>query len=216
MKKLNLSWDTVEPVIQRIADLTKIQRILISVAAVIVIVALFVWLLYLPKFERMGELEKNIKQYEEKVEKTKKNAREYETYKKKMEEAKVQFTVVARALPSSDEVPSLLTGISQAGKEAGLKFLLFQPQREKKEDFYAEIPIRMELSGSYHDLGMFYDKLAGLSRIVNVKNFNVNAPSSKQGAASNLKIRCTAVTYKFITPSEKEKNGKKGKGKRKR
>ena len=212
MKKLNLSWDTVEPVIQKISELTKLQRILISAASVVVIVAIFIWLLYMPKFEQMCELQKNIKDYEKKIETTKKSAAEFETYRKKMEAAKVEFAVVARALPSSDEVPSLLTGISQAGKEAGLKFLLFQPQREQKKDFYAEIPIKMELSGSYHDLGMFYDKLAGLSRIVNVKNFSMSEPS--KGAASDLKINCTAVTYKFIAPGKNGKKGKKGKRKR--
>lgn len=75
---------------------------------------------------------------------------------------------------------------------------MFEPREEKKQDFYAEIPINMQLSGSYHDLGEFFDKLAGMSRIVNVKEFEM---TSKDVMSTNLNIDCTAETYKFIESS---------------
>jgi len=118
--------------------------------------------------------------------------------------------VVARALPLTDEVPSLLRDISQSGKDSGLTFLLFKPEAEKKQNFYAELPIRMDLTGTYHDLGSFFDELARMPRIVNVKTFDMKG---KGGAW--LSISCRAETYKFIE-SAPAKNDDKSKNKKKR
>ncbi|MGM0453219.1 MAG: type 4a pilus biogenesis protein PilO [Thermodesulfobacteriota bacterium] len=200
MDKINLSLDSIEPFFKKIADLTRLQRILICVAAVVVIVAVFVFFFYKPKYEEMGRLQSNIEKQEKKLARTKRNAKEFAKYKKKIEDARAQFEEVSRALPNKEEIPSLLTGISQAGKSSGLNFLLFQPQSEKKEGFYAKIPISMELSGTYHELGEFFDKLAGMSRIVNVDSFALD----KQ-ADNRLKISCRALTYKFIEQSDKKK-----------
>lgn len=208
MKKINISLDSIEPLFQKIAELTKIQRILISAGAVIAIIALFVMVFYMPKIEQMERLGKDIRQNEDKLAQTKRNARDFNKFKQKMEEAKARFYEISQALPNSDEIPSLLTGISQAGKKAGLTFILFEPQSEVKKDFYAELPVKMELSGSYHDLGMFFDRLAGLSRIVNVTQFSIGGSNTPDG---KLTIGCTAVTYKFI--ANPELTGKKEKKK---
>ena len=192
--------DKIEPFFRKIADLSKLQRILICAGTVVVIVAVFGFFFYKPKFDDMSRLKSEIEKQENKLAKTKRNAREFAKYQKKIEDAKAQFAVVSRALPNKEEIPSLLTSISQAGKSAGLKFLLFEPQSEKKEGFYAKIPIKMNLSGTYHELGGFFDKLAGMSRIVNVNNFDIKKQSNNL-----LKISCQALTYKFIEKSDKKK-----------
>jgi len=209
MKKANLS-NSIEPWIQKIGQLSKLQRILIAAAILVVIVGVFIYFCCLPKYQKIDRLKEDIAKTEKKLADTKKKAAALEKYKAQMEAARAKFTIVSRALPLKDEVPSLLTSISQAGKDAGLTFMLFEPKAEKKQDFYAEIPIKMELSGSYHDLGEFFDKLAGMSRIVNVKQFEM---TSADAVSRKLKINCTAETYKFIESSEKgeEKKGKKNK-----
>lgn len=191
---------------QKIGQLTKLQRLLISVGTAIVIIAVFGYLQFLPKFDRMDELNGEIKTSQQKLKQVQKKAQRYKALKKRYDEAQAQFKIVSRALPEKEEIPSLLTGISQAGKDSGLKFLLFEPQSEKVKDFYAEIPIKMELSGGYHDLGLFFDKLARLSRVVNVENFSITAESRNPGG--ELKISCTAVTYKFIEQKKKPANKK--------
>jgi type IV pilus assembly protein PilO len=104
-----------------------------------------------------------------------------------------------RALPEKEEIPSLLTNISKSGHEIGLEFLLFEPKAENKKDFYSEIPVVMNLRGDYHNLAIFFDKVARLSRIVNINNITINR--SKDGKdAKDLSTSCTAVTYKFVEP----------------
>ena len=194
MKKLDISLNSIEPLIKQISELTKVQRIIICCVSVAVIVGVFVYFLYMPKYEDINKLKKESAAQVETLKKTKKSAAQYAEFQKKMEEAQAKFNVVSKALPLTDEIPSLLTGISQVGKDAGLTFLLFKPEPETMKDFYAELPITMSLSGTYHDLGVFFDQLAGMSRIVNVKKFDIKIP--KEGA--DLNIACTAETYKFV------------------
>jgi len=211
MKKLDVSLNSIEPLIQKISELTKIQRIIICCVIVVLIIAGFVFGLYKPTYEKITKLKKEIAAEEETLKKNKASAAQFAEYKKKMEAAQAKFNIVAKALPKKKEVPSLLTNISQVGKDSGLAFLLFKPVAEKKKDFYAEIPIKMKLSGSYHDLGTFFDQLAGMSRIVNIKSVNM-----KKARGSRLNINCTAATYRFIEPQpDKKKKGKKGKKRKK-
>lgn len=192
MKKNVSAMSAIDPLFQKIAGLNKLYRILICVATVVVLLAAFGYFLYKPKLDRMATLRNDITTAEQRLNTTKRNAQDYDLYKQKMEEARVQFITIAQELPSTEEIPSLLTSISQAGGEAGLKFLLFQPQSETLKEFYAEIPIRMELSGRYHELGNFFDRVAHLSRIVNIDN------CSTQRSGDLLRITCTAITYRFI------------------
>ncbi|MDA3897424.1 MAG: type 4a pilus biogenesis protein PilO [Desulfobacteraceae bacterium] len=210
MKKIDISLNSIEPLIKQISELTKIQRIVICCVSVALIVGLFVYFLYMPKYEEINQLEKTIAEQEEQLRKTKRNAAQYAEYQKKLEDAQAKFNVVAKALPLTDEVPALLTGISQVGKDSGLTFLLFKPEKERKKEFYAELPVTMNLSGTYHDLGVFFDQLAGMSRIVNVKKFDM-----KIVKGSALNIACTAETYKFVEPQPVKENGK-GKKKKKK
>jgi type IV pilus assembly protein PilO len=200
---------------------------LLSVVLVALIVGGFVYLLYMPNFEQISKLQKEIAEQETKLKETKKNADQYAEYQKKLEDAQVKFNIAAKALPEKNEVPSLLTNISQVGKDAGLEFLLFKPEPEVLKDFYAELPITMELSGSYHDLGAFFDQLSGMPRIVNIKKFEMRSAGVKskgrkvvkagKAAEGDLSISCTAETYKFVefVPKVKEEDakGKKARGK---
>ena len=212
MKKANLS-NSIEPLIQRIGQLSRLQRIIIAAAIGVVIIGVFVYFFCVPKYQEIDRLKEDIAATEKKLAETKEKAAALDEYRAKMEAARAKFTIVSRALPLKDEVPSLLTSVSQAGKDSGLTFLLFEPKGEKKKDFYAEIPINMELSGSYHDLGEFFDKLAAMSRIVNVKAFEIQ---SKDLLSTNLEIDCTAETYKFIESSGQAGEGQNQKSKNKR
>ena len=128
-----------------------------------------------------------------------------------MQEAEVQFKTAMRALPEREEIPSLLTSISRSGQDAGLEFLLFQPKSEVRKEFYAEIPVEMSVKGGYHDLAVFFDKVARLSRIVNIRNISMK----RAGDTLDLNTSCTAVTYKFVEPPPQKQTNKRKKKKRK-
>ncbi len=105
-----------------------------------------------------------------------------------------------KALPDKKEIPSLLTNITESGKDAGLEFLLFQPKPEINKDFYAEIPVSIKVAGNYHNVGLFFDKVSRLSRIVNIKDIVMATTREGKG----LNTSCTAVTYRFVETEEKD------------
>ncbi|MFU8857781.1 MAG: type 4a pilus biogenesis protein PilO [Deferrisomatales bacterium] len=112
----------------------------------------------------------------------------------KLQEAK-------QKLPEQEEIPSLLQKVSDLGKEAGLEFLLFKPGAPVPKDFYAEVPLELQIYGSYHDLAAFFDKIGRLNRIVTIEDIDFGAPKTTPGG---LKITASfrAVTFKFLEPGE--------------
>jgi type IV pilus assembly protein PilO len=202
----------VDAFFAKIEKLSKVQRILIFVGVFIAIIAIFVFVLYKPKMTEISKLNKQLKDLEQKLTVAKKNAADLDKFKKKMQEAEVEFKTAMKALPEKEEIPSLLTGISRSGQDVGLEFLLFEPKSDVRKEFYAEIPVAMKVTGGFHDLVLFFDKIARLPRIVNVRNISMK----RAGDTLDLNTSCTAVTYKFVEPApQKDKKKKSKKSRRK-
>jgi type IV pilus assembly protein PilO len=196
----------------KIEGLSKIQRILIFSSVFVVIIAIFIFFLYKPKYADIAKHKKELRGLEKKLAVAKKNAADLEAFQKRMEEAEVQFKKAMKALPEKEEIPSLLTSISRSGQDVGLEFLLFEPKGEVRKEFYAEIPVAMNVVGGYHNLAIFFDKVARLSRIVNIKNISMARLKDSQ----ELNTTCTAVTYKFVEPAPQKPSDKKKAKKKKK
>jgi type IV pilus assembly protein PilO len=123
-----------------------------------------------------------------------------EVYKQQLKDIERSFGALLRQLPGKTEVPSLLVDISQTGLAAGLSEKLFQPEAEVKRDFYAEKPIKIRLTGSYHQFGEFVSGIAALPRIVTLDDINIK-PDSKD-AYDALSMELTARTYRYLDEEE--------------
>ncbi len=200
MKKFDISLKAIEPLFEKVANISKVHRILICVATFIVITGSFVYFLYLPKFESLNQLNSEYKNLEQRLASAKKRAAKLNKYRKDMKSAEAKYKIAMKALPDKKEIPSLLTSVSEAGKEAGLEFLLFQPESEINKDFYAEIPVSIKVAGNYHNVGLFFDNVSRLYRIVNIKDIVIATP--REG--DMLNTSCTAVTYRFVETEEKD------------
>ena len=200
--------EKVNPIFDKLEQLSKVQRVAIWAGLLILLIVAFVYFSYLPKLKTIDRLKSNLTKIEKELEVAKKNARQLNEYRKKMQDAEEQFKIVMRALPEKEEIPTLLTGISKAGKDSGLNFILFQPKPEIKKDFYAEIPVAMEVIGDYHGVATFFESVAELNRIVNIRGIKITPEDNGE----TLKTTCTAVTYKFIEASEMQ-NDASGKSK---
>jgi type IV pilus assembly protein PilO len=78
-----------------------------------------------------------------------------------------------RQMPTEEEVASLLIDISQTGLASGLQFKLFKPEAPVRKEFYSELPINIQVTGKYEELGLFVSGLASLPRIVTLHNVNI-------------------------------------------
>ena len=119
-------------------------------------------------------------------------------YKQQMEEMQLTFGSLLRQLPNSTEVPDLLVDITQAGLGRGLSFVLFKPQKEKPAEFYAELPISIEVSGGYHQLAQFVSDVAALPRIVTFGNIKLKGGKND----AKLTLAAEAKTYRYLDQQE--------------
>ena len=123
-------------------------------------------------------------------------AANYDAYKAQLEQMEQSFGTMLRQLPGETEIPSLIVDISQTGLAAGLQEKLFQPQDEVRKDFYAEKPIKITLSGGYHEIANFVSGVAALPRIVTLHDIDITPEASD--TFDKLTLAVTAKTYRYI------------------
>ena len=136
----------------------------------------------------------------ETLESKQQKAANLDTYRQQLAEMEESFGAMLRQLPDKTEVAALLVDVSQTGLAAGLEFELFQPAGELLKDFYAELPIRIRVTGLYHKFGHFISGLAALPRIVTIHDVNIAAPSNHRTAdtAAPLSLQATVKTYRYL------------------
>jgi type IV pilus assembly protein PilO len=166
-------------------------------AATIGLIYFFVWSEQRPELQQHQVEEQSLRsEFKEKHAK----AVNLEVYKQQLKDIERSFGALLRQLPGKTEVPSLLVDISQTGLGAGLQEKLFQPEAEVKRDFYAEKPIKIRLTGSYHQFGEFVSGIAALPRIVTLDDISIK-PDSKD-AYDQLSMELTAKTYRYLDEDE--------------
>ena len=125
-------------------------------------------------------------------------AANYDAYKAQLAQIEQSFGTMLRQLPGETEIPSLIVDISQTGLAAGLQEKLFQPQSEISRDFYAEKPIKIRLSGGYHEIANFVSGIAALPRIVTLHDMNIVTEARESGSYDKLSLEVTAKTYRYL------------------
>jgi type IV pilus assembly protein PilO len=170
---------------------------LFFVVLTIAFIYFFVWDDQRPELQRREDIEQQLRN-EFKTKHAK--AVNLDLYKQQLKDIERSFGALLRQLPGKTEVPSLLVDISQTGLSAGLEEKLFQPEAEQKKDFYAELPIRIRLTGSYHQFGQFVSGIAALPRIVTLHDIQINTAS--KDAYDNLSLELTAKTYRYLDEDE--------------
>lgn len=133
-----------------------------------------------------------------------KQAVNLEAYEKQLEEMRESFGAMLRQLPNKTEVADLLVDVSQTGLASGLEFQLFQPRGEVPREFYAELPISIQVIGNYHEFGAFVSGVAALPRIVTVHNVDIG--NTGKGDTGLLRMTLTAKTYRYIDEEEAANN----------
>jgi len=126
-------------------------------------------------------------------------------YNEQMLEMQRSFGAMLRQLPSKTEVEDLLVDVSQTGLKNGLKFDLFKPESETPVEFYAELPITIKVTGTYHEFGKFVSDVAALPRIVTLHDFTI-LPATGSGKQKRdiLALEATAKTYRYLEEDELE------------
>ena len=163
---------------------------------ILIPVAVFYFAFFQPNSEKIAGLETKEASMQKALEEVKAKAANLAKFEKELEEAKLIFEAAAVLLPNEKEIPQLLKDISSLGRTAGLDFLTFKPLADIPKDFYAEIPVTINVRGPYHNMGFFFDQVSKLERIVTVSNVKMGSPKKEAGEML-LKSDCRLVTYRF-------------------
>jgi type IV pilus assembly protein PilO len=173
--------------------------------------------LLVPAYKNLEAKDQEYTRLEQDLNEKKRVAQDPKVFEAKLESIKRELEIKKAQLPDKKEIPQLLTTISSLGKESGLNFLLFRPKPEIPKEFFAEIPVEVEVEGGYHEVASFFSKVGNLNRIVNITNVSM-AKGHEEAEKMIIKTSCLATTFMFIeTPAVKEEPSKtKGKTERRR
>ncbi|MGE0347657.1 type 4a pilus biogenesis protein PilO [Hydrogenophaga sp.] len=119
--------------------------------------------------------------------------------RKQLEQVQQYVTQLEKQLPSKAEMDALLSDINQAGLGRSLQFELFRPGQVSVKEYYAELPIAVRVTGTYHDIGLFAADIANLSRIVTLNNLSLTPVRDREGV---LTMDCTAKTFRYLDQEE--------------
>jgi len=169
-------------------------RIAIFLGTLVLLAGLFVYFVYMPYSEEIAKSREEIAKLQQRLNQAIVRARALKKFETEYAEVDAQFQEALKLLPNTKEIPSLLKSITQLGTDSQLEFLNFSPQRERPQDFFMEIPVSIEVKGTYHNVAVFFDKVGQMERIVNILNVSMTPQKER---STILTTRCDAVTYRF-------------------
>ena len=191
--------------IGRIAKIPVAQRILAVAGAAVFTILVTYFIFISPKQAEVESLEKQSTQLETQLVRKRAVARNLSRYRVEVERLKQRLNEALTLLPNEAEIPELLQKIAALVEQSDCEMETFEPQSELNSQFYARIPVRMAISGNYHSIAVFFDKVSKLARIVNVTDINLTEPDI-QNKKVVLKAEFLATTFKFV---EQPKDGAK-------
>jgi type IV pilus assembly protein PilO len=188
------------------------------VAGFVFLVATFIFsmlFIYNTQMEEYDQVQAEQASLWAEFEQKQRQAANFAAYRAQLKDMERSFGAMLRQLPGRTEVPNLLVDISQTGLASGLEEKLFQPGAEVRQDFYAELPIKIRLNGSYHEFGNFVSGIAALPRIVTLHDIQIQSETGKGAGPDQLVLDVTAKTYRYLedeemAPPAKGANGAKG------
>lgn len=196
------------------------QKALIVIFLIFGAVYAYANFVYMPREDKAVLLEKSIAEEQETLTKGKRIAANFQTVQEDYARLMESWDIAIELLPTQQEMDALLKNISEEGSRRDVNFLLFRPMDPVEQPYYWEYPIQIRTLSAYHNLGRFISSVAGLDRIVNVRNLKLSAYRPNKGrSSSTVEAEFMATIYVFkelgspvqVTPKEEDIKGKKRK-----
>jgi type IV pilus assembly protein PilO len=187
----------VQEKIDQVAKLPKAARFGIIGAIAVGIAAGYYFLSYQENGEKLKTLRAQEMELQRKLSEVRAIAANISAFQDEIAGLEIELKTALRQLPNNKELEVLLTDISNLGKTAGVEIRSFKRAQEVSHDFYAEVPIKIELTGEFHDVAQFFDLVSKLPRIVNMGALTINVVSADE-ESTVLSVKGTATTFRFI------------------
>lgn len=176
--------------------------------------AIFYFMFYSDLSDRLNNLETQVVTLKQEVASYEDKMQKYEAFRAEVNKLLEEQKELVKVLPTKRQIPEFLKQLHGQGELAGLNILTFQPRGERRKNFYAKIPVRMAIVGTYHQISKFFYSVGRLKRIVNIQNVSLgNGKLIERGVL--LKASFVASTFRFLSPKKKPRGPGKGPGPRK-
>ncbi len=192
--------------LEKIFKLPTAKKITVWMLVLLVIALVLYFSLIKTKQDEAKDLQTRLGDLKTQLDENRKIAANLPILIKEYNQLNEQLIKALSELPNQKEIPALLTSITEAGKRSGLEFLVFRPKDEIPKDFYAEVPIDINVAGSYQGVAKFFSAVSELPRIVNISN--VTFSNDSKSGSSNLKVTCLATTFRFLDKKEQKDDKK--------
>jgi len=205
----------VNETLEKIVELPIVARVAMLLALLGLLVAAYWFMFYQSVYESLSKVEEETKAVQTEVSEKQRVAANLPKFEAEVERLNVELKKALSELPDEKEIPELLERIADKAKGSGLDVQLFRPKVEQRKDFYAEVPVEIEVQGGYHQVATFFDEVSRLERIVNIDQFSISEPKNgEQGR--NMKIALVANSFRFLEEAERPKQDEATTGKRRR
>ncbi len=210
-----MTWDEIRNM--QVEDVMRWPLKLKAIAAAILILLLSAaaWFWFIsPENSRYNQLRSQVLSLKTEVRQKQLLAAGLPAYRKQIRTMNIRFEHFLAQLPDRRQIPSLLDGVTLAGRSRGLEFELFQPLPEVNRNFYAEIPVTLKVVGTYNEIGQFAAAVAAMPRIVTIGGLDITrvsgsaaSPLAKAQSSQELAMQCQATTYRYIGGRNTPKKG---------
>ncbi|MBW2599326.1 MAG: type 4a pilus biogenesis protein PilO [Deltaproteobacteria bacterium] len=185
------------------------KKLMIGLGLLLLLVYFYWFYLLQPAFDKKAKLGEDLENISRQIVTSQRVAGQIEQHKKAIARLEDTLQIILAKLPERKEIPHLLTSVSEAGRDAGLDFVLFEPKAPVSKEFYAEIPVRITVEGKYNDIAVFFDSVANLPRIANITDVEIKR-GGKTAGEDILRAGCSMKIYMFLEgtnakPDEKKK-----------
>lgn len=188
--------------VDKFLELSLTKKILIWVVSLVFLFYLFWQFVY-------SEMSNEVFELEDKLERLSSQITQQQRIVKKLPQIKAEVALLdeklqeaLKELPDKREIPDLLSSVSNLALESGLEVASFTPKGERMKDFYAEVPVSIEVDGTFHQLATFFDEVGQLQRIVNISDITVSLMAAEQNEVA-IKGTCSATTFRYLDENER-------------
>jgi len=173
------------------------QKAIVFVVLAVLMIVMFHFSYWKPLDLNIAMKNMELQDLERKYKEQKAVADDLTTFQQNTKKLEEDLRIALTQLPREKEIPTLLRDIYTLGRKSGVEFKSFQPQGEVGRKLYAEVPIKLQLSGGYHEIAVFFDRIGKLSRIVNISEIDLQGSAQKDKDVI-VTVNCMATTFMFL------------------
>jgi type IV pilus assembly protein PilO len=194
--------------LDRVLEMPVRQRVLLLVAIVFVVFGGYAYLIYWPRADEITDKEQSVQALRQDRDRKAALVANLAQAKQEVADLNAALKQAIAQLPDTKEIPDLLSGISAVARESGLEIQQFKQKPEVYQEFYAEVPVEILVRGAYWQVEAFFQRVSDLTRIVNMGEIGIKAPTLIESDPVKLQTSCAATTFRFLDEAERARIAK--------